>query len=191
METSGNELFAQLVAMRNEAGETHYQRIFIANRLLQDRAWVESPAGGGGNEDRALDRLEQECFGDLCGAISLPQLLEIFHNVPNLSDWKKHRFNLSKIWASWKAQQKPKMKKHDRPERQLATRTFTPPLEFEQLTAAKARNEYERAYKAVESTAEKIIRLEQENAELREENGKLKTEIARLKAGVRDILKTA
>lgn len=95
---NSNQIFAELVDLRNKAGKTVYHRLTLARDLLVDRDWVCDVARGGGDESRALDRLEEECFGDLYGALSLPQLLEVLHHVPDEAVWKRNKYNLKRMW---------------------------------------------------------------------------------------------
>lgn len=103
---TARELFLNLVAMRNEVGEKLYQRLVMAQKLLADTEWVEDVSAGGGDESIALDRLEEECFGDLCGSISLPDMLEVLRRVPDKKTWKANKFNLRRMWAEMKARNK-------------------------------------------------------------------------------------
>lgn len=64
--SSGTALFAELKMLRNETGRKHFDRIVKAIKCLEDKGWVEAVDGGGGDESKAIDRLETECFGDLC-----------------------------------------------------------------------------------------------------------------------------
>src|ERR1700722_10779062 len=81
--TKGSDLYVRLLAMRSESGSLVYKRLQLCNSLLSDHEWVESQEGGGGDEGKAIDRLESECFGDLCGLMSLPQLLEVIRAIPS------------------------------------------------------------------------------------------------------------
>lgn len=189
MAETGTQMYVRLVQMCNSVGEDHYERIALADKLLKDRAWVESPDGGGGDENRAIDRLERNCFADIVGVVGLPQLLDLFHNVQDRETWKRAKWNMRQLWSDWNAKQKPKPSKKG-PHVQRV-RDFTPPMEFGQLTPSAAKNEYARAVKAIESDAEKIARLEAENQSLRDENTRLKGEISRLKRGVTEALKIA
>lgn len=99
---NSNQVFAELVDLRNKAGKSVYHRLTLAQRLLTDKDWVRAPEHGGGDESRALDRLEEECFGDLCGALSLPQLLEVLHHVPDEGDWKRNKYNLKRMHEEMK-----------------------------------------------------------------------------------------
>jgi hypothetical protein len=103
--SSSQELYVKLVNLRTEAGERLYERLSIANKLLSDRAWVDDPAGGGGDESRAIDRLEDTAFGDICGAVSLPEMLEILHRVPDKKTWAANKYNLKKMHAELRARE--------------------------------------------------------------------------------------
>lgn len=100
---SPREIFAELVRMRDTAGKNLYRRLKLVDQLLSDRGWVEDPTGGGGDASRAIDRLEEHCFGDLCGALSLPQLLELLECVPQESIWKQKKFHLRRMFEEMKA----------------------------------------------------------------------------------------
>lgn len=170
---TGKQLFLQLVDLRDEAGAVHYQRVAMAQQLLADKEWVTDRTGGGGDEDKALDRLEAECFGDLCGLISLPQLLEIYHHMPDIRQWQKHKFNLAKIWKEWRGRQ-PKRKVKTTADRLAEGFALTPPEDLETASAATLRRQYARAYKAAEfaftrldKANEKLYKAEQDVAELK------------------------
>lgn len=96
------QIYIELVNLRNQAGTNIYQRLKLADQLLSDRDWVCRPDGGGGDESRAIDRLEDDCFGDLCGALSLPQMLEVMHATPDEKVWKQNKYNLRKMWQNMK-----------------------------------------------------------------------------------------
>lgn len=100
---NSNQIFAELVNRRNQAGRAIYDRLVLVQQLLTDKDWVQASEHGGGDESLALDRLEEECFGDLCGALSLPQLLEVLHHVPNEADWKRNKYKLKQMWDEMKA----------------------------------------------------------------------------------------
>lgn len=106
VQATGKALYLQLVEMRNEAGERLYLRIQLAAKLLADKAWVDDPAQGGGDEGKALDMLEDTCFADICGAISLPQMLEICRAVPSKATWKTNRYNLRRMYAEMQERKK-------------------------------------------------------------------------------------
>lgn len=102
----GRALYVRLVDLRNEAGAKLYHRLCLARDLLTSHEWVEDLAGGGGDESIAIDRLEDTCFADLCGAVSLPDLLEVLRRVPAEKTWKANKYNLRRMWAEMKARAK-------------------------------------------------------------------------------------
>lgn len=187
---TGTEIYTELRSLLNAAGDKHYQRIKLADQLLKDKAWVRSPEWGGGDEDKAIDLLERTCFADLCGLITLPQLLDILHHIPDIREWQRCRFNLRQMWADWRAKQKPTPAPRAERVRKLPVE-LTPPLQFPEMTPSKQRKEYERAVRIIETDAEKIQRLTAENTALRQENEQLKAEIARLKRSIGEVLKSA
>ncbi len=174
----GFGMHAKLIAMRDQAGYKHYDRIALADKLLGVREWVEAADGGGGDLSTAYDRLERDAFGDLCGMMSMGQLLEVLKNVPNVEDWRKHKFDLKKIWGEWKAKQEAKKAKPQTNGHQPRERTeYTTPLEFVHLTSARQTKEYERVYKAEESLADKLAKALDENERLKAEVVQLRTEL--------------
>lgn len=179
---SATKLYNKLVKMRNGGGRLAYERMKTCIQLLDDRDWVNAPEGGGGNYEKALDRLEANVMADLCGGISLCALLEMFHHNQDIKKWATYKFNFRKLWADWHASQKPAKAapKHERMQR--ATKGFASPSAVREMTPAQASQEYERAMSALETKDQKIARLETENAELRAENAELKKTIAGFKS---------
>lgn len=99
--SSPREILARLISLRNNAGTNLFLRLKLANQLLSDREWVEDPSGGGGDASRALDRIEEDCFGPEAG-MSLPEMLEVLAAVPQEKVWKQNRYNLKKMWLEMK-----------------------------------------------------------------------------------------
>lgn len=184
---TGKQICAQLRTLRDQAGTRHYERVALASQLLRDAEWVEDPSGGG-DENTALDRIEAEYFGDLCGIVSLTNLLDLHRHYPDVADWQRHRFDLKKMWAECRARERPTPRhaaKASGP--RPVPKDLPAPAVFEQHTPAVQKQDYARALKAVESKDEKIARLETRIAELEEENRALK---ARLK-GIIDQARSA
>lgn len=102
---NAREIFARLQGLRDRAGALLFERLTLADKLLSDHEWVADASGGGGDEGRAIDRLEDLCFADICGALSLPEMLEVLRHVPQESVWKQNRYNLRKMHAEMKARQ--------------------------------------------------------------------------------------
>ena len=181
MNMSGSQIFVQLLQLRNESGKKHYQRIKLAAQLLQDKEWVESPTGGGGDENKAIDRLELDCFGDIVGTIGLPEMLDVFTHIPNEKDWEKNKYNLKKMWADWKSKQPGKASKKPTPSNGQQVNAPIPMAgEFFNLSTANQHREYQKITRLMESDTKKITRLEAENAALKVENKQLKEENTKL-----------
>lgn len=97
-EVTGKQIHAKLINLRNDAGNLIYERLTLADKLLSLEDWVKSQSGGGGNLTNALNRIEVDCFGDICGAMSLAEMLEILHNIPNFDVWKESKFHLTNLY---------------------------------------------------------------------------------------------
>ena len=185
------EMFARLMTLRDSAGELHYERISLAAKLLANKGWVEDPTGGGGDESKSLDRLESECFGDICGLVSLNSLLDLYANVSDKKVWRKANWNLSKIWSDYKASQKPEKANGKKLPTSRAAREYTNPNSFRDLTPSRQVQEYTRVLSRVETDSEKIERLEAELIEKDETIRKLKEEIKRYKQGAKNLFQIA
>ena len=97
------EIYTELLRLRDQGGQALFLRIGLADKLLSDRTWISAPEGGGGDESIAIDRLESECFGDV--ALSLPELLELFHAVPGEATWKRNKYRIRKMLDELRARQ--------------------------------------------------------------------------------------
>lgn len=102
-ETSA-DIFVHLVNLRNVAGSRIHLRLVLAVKLLSDKEWVQSENGGGGSEVIALERLEEEAFGEVCGAMPLSDMLELVRRIPDESVWKQNRYNLKRMHKELLAQ---------------------------------------------------------------------------------------
>jgi hypothetical protein len=172
---TSSQIYAKLLSLRDSTGERHYERIKLASQLLADHDWVADPAGGGGDESKALDRLEAEAFADICGIISLPQLLEIFHHVPDLADWKKAKFNLRKIWADYNASRKPTTSAAQERRQSAARNNSLPtPEVLNQATLAETRSYCNKTLVLLSKKDQRIAELEEENATLKAEAQRLR-----------------
>ena len=162
------QLLARLGDMAKEAGPKAFERVALAALVLQDREWVF--AAHGGSESLAREYLEAEFFGDLCGAVTLDQLLEIHRTFPDQQRWAEHKYNLPRLWIAVKAlcpkNEKPKVER----------KGPVPSEVHEQVLAEK---------KAVHERNEKLARVNKEIIEelerLRKENEELRSEVARLR----------
>lgn len=183
---SHQQILAKLDSLAGLAGERLYERLTLARDLLNDHGWVHAADGGGGDEYKALKRLETRFFGEICGPEwSLAQMLEVLHEQPDISVWKKHHFNLRMIWSDIRAKNRPEP---TAPKRNQTPRGLTAPSQFTELTPSQAREEYKRAVVRVETIQEKYDNLLQEYEKLKIENTQLKTEINRLRAKIKEVL---
>lgn len=164
--TRGQADFVLAIQLRDNAN--HYQRIATADRLLSNREWVQAPDGGGGNEEKAITILEDKCLADLCGVLSLPQLLEIYHNVPNEEDWKKNHYNFRRIWAQWKSNQQGQ--KTAKPKKMIAkVATVKDMPTFSLMSHGEKNVAYANAIKIATKSQSEIEKLREENTRLRDE----------------------
>jgi len=62
---TAQQSYVKLIELRDHSGATIFERLKLADRLLSDREWVHLPEGGGGDESKAIDRLEDNAFGDI------------------------------------------------------------------------------------------------------------------------------
>ena len=92
---TSQSIYTELLRLRDQGGQALFLRIGLADKLLSDRDWIAAPEGGGGDESIAIDRLETECFGDV--ALSLPELLELFHAIPQEAVWKRNKYRVRKM----------------------------------------------------------------------------------------------
>ena len=92
-----SELMAKLKNLAGQAGQSIRERLELVETILRD---VEYVTASFGDENKALETLEADCFGDLCGARSLPELLAIYREFPE-SEWKRFKWNLTRLLAEW------------------------------------------------------------------------------------------
>ncbi len=183
--------YARLRELAGQGGESTYEMIVLADRLLSNREWVSAKEWGGGDESLAIDRLEELCFGHLSGALTLPQMLELYKAVQEYSVWKAKRFHLKRMFEEMKARERARTESaaFDRPrgpcEAGTSRRTFAssargsdgaaqpaPRLETDNVIA-KLRDELRKK--------DEVIAL------LREENVKLRRAVKNLQKAVADI----
>lgn len=173
IEVTINETFAELIELRNQTGKVLFHRINLAKVLLQDHEWVESPSGGGGDESIAIDRLEEECFGD-CG-YSLPQILEILEEVPQERTWKANKYNLRRMYAEMKERKTIPI----RESREKVVEKENQPSP-EQRVADKLRVELGDKDSTITNLKQQLMEARQEICSLRAENKTLTTRLNRV-----------
>jgi len=156
-------LLIRLKTLVQEAGNNYYERIKIATTILTDREWIAAEFGG--KEEKACETLEHEYFHDLCGAMDIWSLLQIYRKFPEEADWKKYDYHLTKLYEASKL---PSAEK-------AAPRRHVKIKEFEKLEQEKKALQLELRHRTRElaqrdqtiaSMEEKIVKLERENERL-------------------------
>lgn len=109
--TTTAQALTQLKELAGKAGKSIYDRLGLVQQILGDHAYVAQHFG---DESKALETLEADCFGDLCGARSLSELLQIRLAFPEEATWKLHRWNLTRLLAEWDDRPKPEEPKRTR-----------------------------------------------------------------------------
>ncbi len=169
---TGRETYVALLNLANAAGAQHYERLRLAHGLLRDEDWVFDPQGGGGDEGKALALLEAKCFADLCGAVTLPELLDVYEFVPEVEEWKKANWNFRRLLELTRERRRSKPTRrapigNHAAEVRQADLSFrpVPAKQFAQLPPTQANNAYEQLLQSYQT-------LRSENARLRKEIAK-------------------
>lgn len=155
---TSNDIYIKLLDMRNTHGAALYQRLTLAKTLLADREWVEDVTKGGGDVSTAIDRLEDECFGD--SGMGLPSMLEVLHAVPQAATWKVNKYNIRRMYAEMKVRQE----------------STTPRTQRETPTVVVDRKEQRLIY-----LQEQVEELTTQLRTLKEENRRLKSALQKIK----------
>lgn len=175
----------RLKELAGKAGELAFERVGLAAKLLADVHWLaeEFPVGTKeedgkrvrtGGEEAARDYLEQDFFGDLCGALTLGQLLKIYQRFPTLAEWKRHNFHLARLWAAAlevEAAEKPEPPKSER--RKATVAMLEEAEESIQHWRAVAERQEREAVKASSSLAEIRRKLEEKEREIARLQGRI------------------
>lgn len=178
---NATQIYAELVRLRDQAGMTIHERLKLADQLLSDRGWVTALDGGGGDEGTALDRLEDECFPD--APMGLPDLLELLHEIPQVSVWKKHKFKVKKMLVKVRERKRASLPTSPKPKGSDGANEGTPRITVAQMP---------------QPIRDEFATLKQENAQLRKEvrelvaeNHKLRLQLERIRGLVGDLQETA
>lgn len=206
--TTAAEILARLDQLRDASGQHIHERVRCAQLLMRDLEWLKQFEG----LDGALRYLEDDYFGDLCGAVTITQLFRILEHVPDPDEWKKAKYNLKLLLAvanraSYEAQEEKRRKEQEAEARRIArerekqTATALPPALTEEEKAAR---KTERIHEGNESSTEGYIDdltrgferiaeekrlLEAENATLKREKQRLEIENAQLRQQLEAIRK--
>lgn len=97
---SASKLLARLQELSEQSGKNYYERIHIADTLLQDREWLKTEFVG--DDYKAAESLEAKYFHDLSGSMTVWMLLQIYRRFPNEKDWQKCSYNLRTLYGMCK-----------------------------------------------------------------------------------------
>ncbi len=184
---SPREICLELNTLLGQSGDLIVRRLKLGKALLENHEWVDAPDGGGGNENKALIRLEGLYFGDIVGLHDLTELFDLLHHFPNIADWRKARFNLKRMVALVREKNPPK---------QIQRRDFStprnglvPPLSFPELSDAEKRKEFGKAFdlterfkESMESWRSRAEKAEAELATVKAENAQLRRQLSKVEA---------
>ncbi len=160
-----SQILVRLRALTGEAGHNYFVRISLVHALLQNAAWLQSEHGG--DSYRAAEALEDNYFHDVCGAVTLWQLLQIYQRFPAEADWQKHGYHIGKMLEACKPAQEEAPCK--------TTRTVVKKAEMEavQNRAAEAESQLKARVKEIKAKDQQIVDLQDQVAKLKTENSKL------------------
>jgi len=157
------QALARLATLSEDAGTNYYERIQLADQLMQDRNWLATNFKS--DDYAAAEMLETKYFHDLSGSMTVWMLLHIYRKFPNQADWKAQKYHLRTLYAMCKppANTSPTVKRtikvadYEKVEQQVKETKF----QLQQKTKALEVRESE-----LEILKKKVTRLERENAEL-------------------------
>ena len=166
----------------------YFGRITLAGRLLNHRPWVTSPDGGD-DLATAVDRLEADCFPDVCGPwYGLATLLELVNHFPDPAEWVRRKNNVKAMVADMQAAKAGKNGKAERQKPKPRTRDANAKVDrFLAASPAGMATMFQQELVRVEKTESELDRLKAENEALRRENAELRKENQRLKSYVNRI----
>ncbi len=171
---SPSVLLPELASLMRASGQNYYRRIQIADQILQNKDWVLESFRG--DPHKAADVLEEKYFHDLCGVVSIWDLMQIYRRFPEEKDWESYGYNLrvmlDKLHVpgnknSNKARdvKRATIKQLEETQTQAKDYKYRFEMASEKLIAAKA---------MIGQLKENITDLQKENAALRRERDKYK-----------------
>lgn len=92
---------ARLREMRDSSGEALFERLGLAVQLMGDAEWVAEY----GDDFGALEFLETEYFGDLCGAIHMVDLIKLRQRFIEFAAWRRNKWNVRAMLAELRTEQ--------------------------------------------------------------------------------------
>jgi HAMP domain-containing protein len=172
-----SEKVVQLHSLLGKAGAMHFERIKLAKEIISDNQWIISNFNG--DESLAAEALEEDYLGDLCGAINFWRLMNIIEVFPNIKDWERHKFNLTKMSALIDSQQKKKAN-----HRWSITQREYDEVETERN---RLRRQLESSREELKTAKDRISELETAVSTLIKEKARLEGEIANLTALIKKV----
>lgn len=187
-----SELIAKLKTMATKAGESLFERATMAAKVLADREWIAAECGG--DYDRAHELIELECFPDMSG-YGLSKLLALIETFPDVETWRRHKFNLNRLWIERSDKRKaergdgegePKERKSKA--ELIAEKVEEIELRSSERVGRALLDKQEAEARAATMSAE-LAALREQNRKLEAENNQLRGELAALNRMMRDIRK--
>jgi hypothetical protein len=90
--TTTKEKMVSLKKLAKDGNNNAFNRIRLAAEILDDRDFVESEWG---DEFKAWDAIEEECFSMLRGLMPFSRLLQIYRRFPTEKQWLEYAYNLA------------------------------------------------------------------------------------------------
>ena len=163
------KLLAKLAELIELAGANYYQRISIANELMQDKEWIGRDFKG--DDYKAAEMLEVKYFHDLSGSMTIWMLLQIFRKYPDESTWQANKYNLRSLYAKCKPAPS---------ERQAPVRVKLADFERVEQEAKEAKFVVQKLKKEVSQKETEVEQLRKRVGQLESENTRLKGRIEQL-----------
>lgn len=182
------QLKARLGNLAGEAGERAFERVKLAAELLGRREFLEEFQG---DDLRARHYLEERFLGDLCGAVSLGQMLAIYARFPDVEQWRARRFQLRRLWADELEARAHEQAEKKGPPREKKPREYSRPtvqdiLDRDQAIMAKDQ-EIQKAAATLERTEKALADKDQEIARLRARVAELERQLAEMTGENREL----
>ncbi len=167
-------MLLQLKELQDKAGEHLFDRLTLVQQIVSDQEWI----GSQGGERKALKHLSSEYFADLCGAMSLPRMLEIRAVYQDKESWQRNGWDLRAMLAELMEEEDK-----DKPAR---TRTVISRKDYEALQA-----ELERTKVLLQNEKDDVARLNKELAEKDTALAVARADIERLRGANQELEKRA
>jgi hypothetical protein len=181
MKSETRQNFIRLKELRDQAGNTLFERLRLATACLQDDDFVAEIHRG--DIFRAQDAIAGEFFPDMIGPsvakIDFAKMLSIYREFPEEQFWKDHKYNLIAMEILYDEKRKQAADLEPKRSRRAATLKEIEELEGQakQLGAV-----IEQRNKLIESKDRMIEQLRQKIEDLTAENAYLKGRIAELES---------